>query len=183
MPKVKINAKSARLQFHPCEPRFIRKVCHSSCCDAPREPQGCRVTIHPMEQGKMEDYGYEVINGYLQSRPETKGCPAKTGNYLCSLHPIDKPFGCFIDPFMFRGTSLIISNRYKFLRCYNKDEKWGENALPAYQAHRASLVMMFGIQEAASITTHLDVGGGDTWAEMDEKMYSILCDREVSLYS
>lgn len=168
---VKISSKSARLPFHGCEPAFIRDVCHGRCCDAPSRPTGTLITIHPVEQPRIEAQGVVVQGGLLQPRPGCRVCPFKTPEHLCGLHgtPI-KPFGCIASPFTLNGNdTLIVRNRYKLLPCYKAGPQ-----IPAYRAFAASLHLLFGHQGGQEVIDRLDAGEGDFTMPMDERIHAML---------
>lgn len=71
------------------------------------------------------------------------------------------------------GGTLIVRNRYKLLRCYDEGKK-----LPAYEVFRASLDLIFGEEEAARIVAHVDGGGGDLYARMSERSYTMLVEND-----
>lgn len=169
--QVKISAKSARLPFHGCEPAFIRNVCHGRCCDAPSRPTGTLITIHPVEQRRIEALGGKVENGLLQPKPGCRVCPFKTADFLCSLHgkPV-KPFGCIASPFTLNANdTLIVRNRYKLLPCYKAGPR-----IPAYRAFAASLTLLFGQAGGAEVIARLDAGEGDFTMPMDERIHAML---------
>jgi hypothetical protein len=173
---VKVSAAMARLPFHGCDQTYIRDVCHASCCQSATHPSGIRVAIHPSEEQAIKERGGVVVAGMLQ--PIDKRCPFKVKEAeLCSLHfTADKPFGCVASPFTLnRNGTLIVRNRYKMLKCYDDGPR-----LPAYVAFRASLDLIFGKDEAERICAHLQAGGGDLLAEMDEATYSRLADNAAT---
>jgi len=173
---VKVSAKNARLPFNGCDPAYIRDVCHASCCQSSTSPTGTMITIHPSEQATIEARGGVVVDGLLQPRPGEKRCPFKTDEHLCGLHfTPDKPFGCIASPFTLnKNNTLIVRNRYRLLKCYDDGKK-----IPAYQAFRASLDLIFGTDEAARICEHLDSGGGDLMATMRREQYQMLVDNDA----
>lgn len=164
---VKISAKSARLEFHGCEPKFIREVCHARCCDAPTRPQGTLITIGKEDRPAIEARGGQVVDGLLQTPDRV--CPFKDGDsYLCALHGSgDKPFGCVASPFTLNANdTLIVRNRYKLLPCYKAGPR-----LPAYRAFASSLELLFGGPVVALLVDHLDIGRGDVMVPMLPESY------------
>lgn len=178
--RVRISAKSARLKFNGCEPEFIRTVCHGRCCEAPSSKPGILVTIDAAEKPRLEALGARVVGGLLQPAPEQRLCPFKTSVHLCGLHETpDKPFICIVGPFHLNANNtLIVRNRYKLLKCYNTGPR-----LPAYKAFHSSLVTLFGAEGAATITTHLDSGGGDLVMQMPAESYRMLVENGESLHA
>lgn len=108
------------------------------------------VTIHATEEDAIRARGGSVLNGLLITED---GCTFKTDEHLCGLHfTDDKPFGCIASPFTLNARDcLIVRNRYRRLVCYNTPE-----ALPTYQAFRASIDLIFGTAEARGICMALD---------------------------
>jgi len=171
MTTVKISAAHMRQIFHGCEPDYIRDVCHGACCRSSTEPSGVRIALLPAEVERFTGKGLPVVGGYLQPVPGQRRCPhQQAGSNLCGLHDTpDKPFGCIASPFILTARdTLIVRNRYRLLKCYRDGE------LPAYRAFAASLVLLFGREEASAITRHLDSGGGDISAEMLPSSYAAL---------
>ena len=174
--KVKVSAKSLMLDFVPCSPGFINNVCKGKCCDAPSRTDGCLVTIHHDETNNIENRGGVIVDGLLKPLRGKKGCPFKKSN-LCSLHETkDKPFGCIASPFTLnKNNTLIVRNRYKMLPCY----KATEGKLPAYEAHNASLNLIFGKDESKKIVSHLNKGLGDIEAMMPLSSYNKLVENDL----
>ena len=160
---VKISAKNARLAFNGCDPDYIRDVCHASCCDSKTSATGTLITIHPSEETAIEKRGGVVLDGLLQPKTGEKKCPFKNEVNLCGLHfTPDKPFGCIASPFTLNdNNTLIVRNRYKLLKCYNDGPR-----MPAYKAFRASLDLIFGLDEAERICNELNNGCDDINAQM-----------------
>lgn len=171
---VKVSAAMARLRFNGCEPDYIANVCHGACERSTSSPTGTMITIHDSEIKRIEELGGVVIDNMLQ--PRTHGvCPFQEEGYLCSLHfTPDKPFGCIASPFTLnKNNTLIVRNRYKLLKCYEAGRK-----LPAYKAFTASLVLLFGQEEADKIVAHFDAGGGDYFALMARKTQRMLLEND-----
>lgn len=168
--EVRVSVPMARQLFRPCDPEFIRDVCHARCCDAPGTEYGAKVSIFESELPVIQSHGGEVDErGFLKPREGEKGCPFKEPeSKLCVLHATgEKPSGCIASPFTFnRNRLLIVRNRYRLLKCYK-----AEGAVPAYRAHFASLVLIFGAREAERIRDVLDAGTGEkaieAWARAD----------------
>lgn len=168
MPLVLVSAKSARQEFHGCEPEYIATVCHGACCRSSSGP--ILVTLLGPEEAAMRRRGVEVAGGLLA--PGEKRCPFQTPAELCGLHGgPDKPFGCIASPFMLTARdTLVIRNRYRLLKCFRD----GSPPLPAYQAFRASLDLLLGQEEAEGLCGHLEAGGGDRLVEMRPGAYNAL---------
>jgi hypothetical protein len=96
---------------------------------------------------------------------------------MCGLHGTsDKPFGCIASPFTLNANdTMIVRNRYRALKCFK-----AEGAIEAYKAHAGSLRRIFGEEEAARITAHLDAGGGDLEATMPHQSYRMLHDNDAA---
>lgn len=175
--KVKVNVSAAmcRLAFTTCGPECIAAGCQGNCCDAPSLPTGCMITIHKTERAVIKARGGVVVNGFLQPKPNTKGCPFKS-NGLCGLHfTPDKPFGCIASPFTLnKNDTLIVRNRYKMLPCYRN----AAPKLPAYKAFSSSLVLLFGLNNFKVLEKHLDTGGGNFEIEMSLAIYTKLKDND-----
>lgn len=184
--KVKVSAKSARLPFHGCEPKYIAEVCHGRCCEG---SGGLMVSVHLTEVSALaargasfnRPPGLTIDSLLLKPRnPDARGasqlCQFKTPEHLCALHTGPKPFGCVASPFTLNvKDTLIVRNRYKLLKCYNDGPR-----LPAYVAFRASLNLIFGLDESERICLHLENGGGDIEAEMPELNWRILRDNDAA---
>jgi hypothetical protein len=166
MPPVRISSKSARQIFHGCEPGYIAEVCHGACCRRSAGP--IIVTILPREEAQLRKLGAPIEGGLLA--PEQKRCPFQTAAELCGLHGSGaKPFGCIASPFMLTARdTLIVRNRYRLLRCFRDGE------LPAFEAFRASLDLLFGHAEAEQLCARLRGGSGDFWAYMLDDAYAEL---------
>lgn len=173
--EVKVSAAMARQQFHPCTPEFIRDTCHAKCCDSRSAPAGMIVHIAPHEIGRIGQYGGKVKGGLLQPAPGQKGCPFKAAETkLCTLHePGAKPQGCVASPFTFTNRkTLVVRNRYRRLPCFKHAD-----AIPAFEAFRASLDLIFGPDEAARIAAHLRDGGGDLMAQAKGDILAALLEK------
>jgi hypothetical protein len=178
---VRISVASMWQQFNGCEPDYIRDVCHSRCCDAPSRPSGTMVTIHRTETDRIVARGGVVADGLLVT-PDRR-CTFKDGNHLCSLHHTpDKPFGCIASPFTLnKSDCLIVRNRYRSLICYRPHDGSRGEGLPAFQAFRASLDLIFGRDEAETMCNWLSRHGNEivgwaspvTWS-MPRESYDIL---------
>lgn len=178
MKLIKVSAKMARLRFNGCNRDYIKKVCHGACCRS--STAGMLVTIHPSEKEKIKARGGVVKNSFLQPRPTEKHCPFQNKDFLCDLHRTPaKPFGCIASPFTLnKNGTLIIRNRYKLLKCYNKGKR-----LPAYKAFRSSLVLIFGEEEATRISNHFDKGGGNLYAWISHQNFDILMENDAIKHS
>jgi hypothetical protein len=164
MRRIRVSAKMARLPFNGCDPEYIKNVCRGACCRSSTQPEGTLISIHPDEVAAMEARGQRVVNGKLVT--PARRCPFQNGDdHLCGIHfTPDKPFGCIASPFTLNGNdTLIVRNRYRLLKCFDDGQK-----IPAYRAFAASLRLVFGAEEAARITAHLDAGGDDVIAFMPE---------------
>jgi len=173
--RVKVSAAMMRLRFAGCSVEYIRDVCGARCCESSSAPGGTMISIHRSEQAAIEARGGKVVAGLLQS--VGKRCPFKTPApaNLCGLHATpDKPFGCIASPFTLNASgTLIVRNRYKLLKCYDDGPK-----LPAYEAFRASLDLIFGAEQAARLVAHFAGGGGDTHAEMTAETFDRLVEND-----
>lgn len=178
MPIVKVSAASARLMFTECGPTCIaQNGCNGNCCDAPTRPSGCMVTVHPAEQARIENLGAMVVNGMIQPRPGTRGCPFKDGGLCLIHHSGPKPFGCRASPFTLnRNDTLIIRNRYKMLPCY----RGAGSKEPAYRTFKSSLDLLFSPAAVADLISHLDNGGGDWRWYMQSTVYAMLVDNDLA---
>lgn len=174
MPAVKISIASMWQRFNGCEPEYIRDVCHARCCDAPSRPGGTLISIHESEVPVIVRRGGEVRDGLLV----TDGvCTFKTDDHLCSLHfTPDKPFGCIASPFTLNKTdTLIVRNRYRSLKCYRPHDRSKGLGIPAYEAFRASLDLIFGRHVASEIVLYVThVREGAPRFQMPQRSYDIL---------
>lgn len=178
MTLVKISAKSARLLFTECGPLCIEhNGCKGNCCDAPSRPTGCMVTVHDSERARLELYGVEVRDSFIQPAEGQRGCPFKRDG-LCLLHGgPDKPFGCIASPFTLNANdTLVIRNRYKMLPCY----RGSGPKEPAYRAFRSSLVAIFGEDQTRMICWRLDTGGDDFSANTLPGAYAMLKENDAA---
>lgn len=178
MKTIRISAKWMRQLFSPCSQEFIASTCHASCCENSTSPIGFVVTIHPVEQPRIESHGGIICNGLLQPPPDRKRkgkCPFKTPVNLCGLHGTpDKPFGCVASPFTLnRAGKLVVRHRYINFKCFR-----AEGSLPVYRAQVGSFKAIFGEAEAARLTAHFDAGGGDTTGEIEDHIYAMLMDND-----
>jgi hypothetical protein len=154
----------------------IRDVCYAACCGNTTVPEGCTVSIHASEQDAIEARGAVVEHGLIKPPAGSHGCPFQDcSTHLCNLHfTADKPFGCRASPFTLnRGNTLIVRQRYTRLKCFRDWRK-----LPAYVAFRASLDLILGVQQAASVCEHLASGGGDVTCMIEPLIYQILKDND-----
>ena len=150
---IRISAKSLKQLFTPCSPDFIRDVCHAHCCESSKK--GTLITIHPTEEKRITELGGVVEDGLLVSKNKVNKCSFKDDCDLCTLHGSpDKPFGCVVSPFTItKNNTLIVRNRYRMLKCFK-----GPGAQPAYQAHRLSLVSLFGEEMTSDIIRRVEDG-------------------------
>jgi len=174
MAAVRISSASMRQRFNGCDPDYIANVCHASCCRTSAHPSGIRVAVHISDRAAIEARGAAVDDdGMMVPRSGEKRCPFQDGEtHLCGLHfTPDKPFSCIASPFSLApgGRTLIVRNRWRKLKCYEDGAR-----LPAYVAFRSSLDLLFGAAQAAAICAHLEAGGGDLDAEMDERVKTTL---------
>jgi DNA modification methylase len=174
--EVRVSAAMLRQLFHPCDPAFIADVCHAHCCESSTSRSGIMVTIHPKDLPAIAAAGGVVRDGLLQPRRGEKKCPFKTPADLCGLHGTSaKPFGCIASPFTFNNRGkLVVRNRYRVLKCFK-----AAGAIPAYQAHRGSLELIFGKAEAARIAAHLDAGCGDLTAMVSDETYRRMAENDA----
>lgn len=167
---VKVSAKHARSPFNGCDPAFIREVCKAACCRSRTAPGGVLVAVAPAQAGIIAAHGGAVSGGLLS--PRCGRCAFQHGEtHLCQAHGTPaKPWGCIASPFTVNHRdTLIVRNRYRLLKCFKAGRM-----LPAYVAFRASLDLLFGTDEAARISAHLDGGGGDLAAGMRAPMHAML---------
>ena len=129
------------------------------------------ITVHPSEQEWIERLGGKIENGLLVTG---KKCPFKTSEDLCSIHTT-KPFGCIASPFTLNANdTLIVRNRYRMLRCYRAKE----GKVPAYEAHRGSLNMLLGVEEASRIIDTIKITNQDLMSDVSEDVYYKLKDND-----
>jgi Fe-S-cluster containining protein len=168
--RVKVSAAQARQEFAGCSPDYIATKCRATCCRSTTAVTGIMVTIHPTERAAIEARGVVVQDGLILPRPGERRCPFQnTETQLCDIHfTDDKPFGCIASPFTLSssGETLIVRNRYRRLICYKDGDR-----IPAYRAFRASLDLIFGLDEAQRIVDLLDAGSGDVVAVMPHATY------------
>lgn len=143
--KTSINVSVAMMhqQFHPCSISFIKNVCKGYCCEG---TTGLSIpVVEGEEQDRIESLGATIQDGLMY--PDERGlCPFKNNDGLCAIND-KKPFSCTVSPFSLNKTdTLIVRNRYRMLLCYKC-----ENSMPAYLAHRWSLVSIFGEEETRSL--------------------------------
>lgn len=156
---VKVSAAMARQIFHGCEVGYIQTTCHAACC---KPGKGPLVVVEEDEARAIAAALRTPVGQGLLPLRDDHSCPFQAGDYLCGAHGTGlKPVACIDSPFTLNtNDTLIVRNRYRMLSCYR------DGTLPAYQAFGASLVSLFGADEAARITAHLDAGGGDLIAYM-----------------
>lgn len=161
-----VSGPMLRQEFHPCDLPYIDGVCRGRCCEGTGR---LLVTVHPSEAARIEQLGATVRDGFIV--PDDRGlCPFKAGNGLCIIHGPEKPFGCQFSPFTLNSNgTLVVRNRYRCLRCYR-----AVGAIPAYDAHRWSLLRLFGEAEAARIAWNAASGELRIPATMPELHYRVL---------
>jgi len=172
----KASVKSMRQLFHPCAPDFIANICKASCCRSSTDPTGIAVTVTGLtEAQRIEKRGGTVDRQTWRIQPVNKRCPFQDPEtHLCTIHDDDEPFGCIASPFTItnRGT-LIVRNRYRLLRCYR-----APGAIEVYRAHRRSLNVILGNDQAAELTAYLDAGGSDDYPlDIDDRIAGWLLDK------
>lgn len=169
MKTLKISAKSARLLFNGCQLEYMRDVCHGRCCDAPTDPNGCKVIVTPAEAVSYKyEYRVKTVDNMLVG--VNGKCPFKMDDHLCMIHNFGKPLGCTMSPFTVNSNdTIVIKNRNKLMRCYK-----AAPAIPAYKAYFNSLVAIVGLSNAIDIRNHLDKGGGDMTVEIQNLKYDII---------
>jgi len=165
-----------RQLFHPCAPDFIANICKASCCRSSTDPTGIAVTVTGLtEAQRIEKRGGTVDRQTWRIQPVNKRCPFQDPEtHLCTIHDDDEPFGCIASPFTItnRGT-LIVRNRYRLLRCYR-----APGAIEVYRAHRRSLNVILGNDQAAELTAYLDAGGSDDYPlDIDDRIAGWLLDK------
>lgn len=158
--KVNIGAIS-RQMFHPCDPDFIRDVCHAKCCRSTTDPTGIAVVVTRKEALNLMRLGATVDPTSGRVEPVNRRCPFQhPDTHLCTIHGPDEPAGCVISPFTINPTgTLIVRNRYRLLPCFK-----AEGSVPVAHAHRRSLEAIFGPEGAAAIITLVDAGNDTTIA-------------------
>ena len=168
---INISVKSLKQKFQPCEPEYIKSVCHGRCCEGTNK---LVITVHDTEEERIKGLGGTVVDGFIQD-PGTGLCPFKGEDSLCTIHN-DKPFGCKVSPFTLTiKDTLIIRNRYRMLRCYNTPD-----AVPVYIAHRWSLVQIFGEKEVVRIIKEIEAGKEEIQALIDYNKYTIIQDNDIA---
>ena len=166
-----MSGASLRQLFHHCELSYILGTCKGRCCEG---SGGILVTIHPTETDRIERLGATVEGGFIKADPRGL-CPFKTDAGLCSIHG-EKPFGCAVSPFTLnKGGTLIVRNRYRLLKCYKCAE-----AVPAYVAHRRSLEVLFGDEEAVRVCGLAKDGVGIFHSAIDVERYQMLVDNDIA---
>lgn len=149
MTTVKINLAALEQKFHPCTPEFIKNVCQARCCRSSTDPSGIAVVVTKSEAITLRVLGAEVDSDSGRVAPINRRCPFQSGEtHLCSLHNSSaKPRGCIISPFTINlNRTLIVRNRYRLLPCFK-----AEGAIPVNQAHRGSLVALFGERQVENL--------------------------------
>lgn len=167
--QLRVSAASARLRFAGCEPGYIANVCHGACCRSGTIPMDQLITVQPWEEAGVVAHGGTVRGGCMAT--DGKRCGFQTPEDLCGLHTTGaKPFGCTVAPWCLspRGT-LIVHNRYKMLRCFKDGPQ-----IPAYEAFRAGLVLVFGEAQVQALAAHLAAGGDDWWGTPLPRAYATL---------
>lgn len=171
--KVKISSKSLNQMFVMCKPNYIINNCKGRCCQG---TGNIKVTIHKSEQNRIKGLkeGIKIKDSMLVA--DDRGlCPFKTDSGLCSIHD-KKPFGCAASPFtLTKKNTLIVRNRYRMLKCYKTDHK----KVPAYMAHKQSLVAIFGKKEMIKIVKSARKGN-DCFAKISYQKYKMLIDNDFS---
>lgn len=168
MKKIKISIPSLFQKFQPCEPNYIRQVCHGRCCQGSGR---LLITVHDSEIERIKNLSAELEGNFIKGKNGL--CPFKK-NHLCGIHE-DKPFGYKASPFtLSKNDVLIIRNRYRMLRCYNTP-----NAIPAYRAHRWSLEQIFGKDETQKIIDKIEGGALEIISEISDEKYIILKENDL----
>lgn len=169
---VKVSAKEARILFHGCDTEYITTVCHGRCCTVTsRKGRGgvgsipialVVVTTDAEADALRARHGPEIVVDNVITATPDNHCPFHTGEGFCTEHFADKPTACHESPWTLNpNNTLIVRNRYRWLECRVK-----HGQMPAYKAFPDGLRRLFGADEAARITVHLDAGGGDLTAYM-----------------
>lgn len=146
---VRVNIDAMRQMFRPCDPDFIRDVCHAKCCRSSTDPTGIAVVVSPVEAVRLRRRGATVDDDTGRVAPVARRCPFEDPtSHLCTIHADgEEPLGCVISPFTVNASgTLIVRNRYRLLPCFKAD-----GAVPVAIAHRRSLVVLFGEEHAATI--------------------------------
>ena len=159
---IKISSKWANHLFN-CNVEYITTTCNGRCC---RGTGKIIVSLLPEEEITQRNNGFDVVDGLLQADPDTKMCPHQLPSGLCNVHGTTlKPFGCIASPFTLNGNdTLIIRHRYIKFKCHGVGE-------PTYKTFRASLDLIFGIEESQRICDLLDQGSDDFYAKISEDNY------------
>ncbi len=155
--RVRVSGKWLRHCFS-CTPDYIRGVCHGRCCEGSGR---ILVSLLSDEQNRHKTRGFSVVGGRLVASDVGK-CPHKQPDGFCDVHGGDeKPFGCVASPFTVnKSNMLIIRYRYTRLKCH------GKGGGPAYRVFRASLDLLFGMEEAGRIVGEVEAGKNTIWAMM-----------------
>lgn len=165
MPVIRVNTRPLRTQlFRPCDPDFIRDVCHAACCRSTTDPTGIAVTVTPVEIAGVIARGATVDYTTGRVNPVDRRCPFQhPETHLCNIHTTDDyPSGCLMSPFTINtNLTLIVRNRYRLLKCFK-----AADAVPVAIAHRASLERIFGAAATAVIIHHVTTGN-DTTLHLD----------------
>lgn len=167
---VKVSAKEARIRFHGCDSDYITNVCHGRCCTvssgkakgqtAPM-PLVVVTTDEEADRLRAKHGPAAVVDNVIAVTPKNR-CPFHTAEGFCTEHFADKPTSCHESPWTLNpNNTLIVRNRYRWLECRVK-----HGQIPAYLAFADGLRRLFGPDEAARVTAHLDAGGGDLTAYM-----------------
>jgi len=147
--KIRVNIAALMQPFHACTADFIRDVCQARCCRSTTDPTGIAVVVTKDEAVRLRLRGAYIDDATGRIAPVNRRCPFQHGKtHLCILHGTDdKPHGCIISPFTINDNdTLIVRNRYRLLPCFQAD-----GAVPVYEAHAQSLIMLFGETNAADI--------------------------------
>jgi Fe-S-cluster containining protein len=147
---VRVNIAAMRQMFRPCDPDFIRDVCHAKCCRSTTDPTGIAVTVTSAEAVRLRKRGAVIDDATGRIEPVDRHCPfeAQDGSHLCTIHADgEEPLGCVISPFTVNANgTLIVRNRYRMLPCFK-----APGAQFVAVAHRRSLEYVFGEENAALV--------------------------------
>lgn len=150
---IRVNIDAMRQPFHPCDPNFIRDVCHAKCCRSTTDPTGIAVVVTTAEAVRLRRRGAVVDDATGRVQPVDRHCPFEDQEtHLCTIHADgEEPLGCVISPFTVNATgALIVRNRYRLLPCFK-----AQGSMPVAMAHRRSLVTLFGEEHTALIIRHV----------------------------
>ena len=157
--------------FHPCSINFICNVCHAGC-GLHRAKEGAAVFASDEEVLRYKEMGIEFNEENRLYDEKTHHCPFETEEGLCKMHISGKPLSCTLSPFTLNNNgTLVIGYRYYNLKCYRVKE----GKIPVYEAHKASLVAMFGETETDRIIAHIKGSPGeDFYAEMKDEVFDYI---------